>query len=475
MKPVKWTPHKYQTKAVRWVLERFAALLLLSPGLGKTSIVIAAIKVLKNKGVFKGALVLAPLRVAYSVWPAEVEKWADFKGLSVCVLHGKNKDLDLATVEADIYITNYESIEWLFGSAVNRKLLFKKVDTLVVDELSKMKHTNTKRFKAIKPYLNRFERRWGLTGSPASNGLLDLFGQVYTIDMGKALGQYITHFKNKYFYSTGYGGYTWALQPGADKLIYDAVKPLALTMQAEDYLDLPSIVPVNIYVELPPKVRKMYDEMEDELFAEFENSEYIALTAAAASMKCEQIANGAIYDDKVDPKTGLPIMGKRAWNELHSAKLDALEEVLGELQGQPSLWAYHFKHDLERVVKLLGKDTPHCDHSPKIVDGIFKQWNRNELPYLFGHPGSVGHGNNLQGGDCGHVGFFHITWDYDLYDQFIKRVKRQGNKVKTVFVYHIIAKNTVDEAKMAALHSKGKGQQALMDALKAYRKNRSRG
>jgi SNF2 family DNA or RNA helicase len=349
------------------------------------------------------------------------------------------------------------------------------VDVLVVDELSKMKHVSTARYKSLHPYLHKFARRWGLTGSPASNGLHDLFGQVFTIDLGKVLGQFITHFRNRFFYPTGYGGYTWALQEGAADKIYAAIKPLALTMQAEDYLELPKIIPITIYVDLPPAARKMYDKMEDEMFAELEDEKFIAATAAAASMKCEQIANGALYKDKVDPETGLPVGGKREWAAIHNAKLDALEEVLGELQGQPSLWGYHFHHDLDRIVKLLGKDTPHCAHSPKIVDGLFKKWNRNELPYLFGHPASIGHGNNLQEGDCCHVGLFSVPWDYDIYSQFIQRVKRQGNKAKNVFVYHIIARGTVDEAKMAAMHRKAKGQQELLDALKTYRRSKLRG
>lgn len=473
MKPLKYSPHPYQKKAIKFLLERFAAILLLSPGLGKTSIVCAAIKVLKAKGMFKGALVLAPLRPVYSVWPAEVAKWEDFKGLSVGILHGKNKE-DVLREDHDLYVMNYEGIDWLFSDKALVKLLFSKVDVLVEDELSKMKHTNTTRFKKIKPYLHKFARRWGLTGSPASNGLADLFGQVFTIDLGKSLGQYVTHFRNRYFYPSGFGGYTWTLQEGAADKIYAAIKPLALTMQADDYLDLPTIIPVTIYVDLPAAACKIYDKMEDEMFAEMDSDTFIAQTAASASTKCAQIANGALYKDKVDPLTGLPTSGKREWVEVHRAKLDALEELLGELQGQPSLWGYHFHHDLDRIVKLLGKDTPHCDHSPKIVDALFKKWNRNELPYLFGHPGSVGHGNNLQEGDCGHVGLFSIPWDYDSYSQFIQRIKRQGNSSKTVFVYHIVAKNTVDEAKMAALSRKAKGQQELLDALKTYRKNRLR-
>jgi SNF2 family DNA or RNA helicase len=421
-------------------------------------------------------VVFAPLRPVYSVWPSEQEKWADFKDLSVGILHGKNKE-DVLLEDHDIYVINYESIDWLTehkGSNVlnskNMKLLLSKVDVLIFDELSRMKHTNTKRFKALKPWLGKFERRWGLTGSPAPNGLMDLFGQCYVLDLGRSLGQYITHYRNRYFYPSGYGGYSWSLQEGADVRIQAAVKPMALRMEAEDYLKMPKVINVPIYVELPPAARKVYEEMEDDLFTEIEGEEFVAATVSSASIKCQQIANGALYKDKMDPLTGLPVHGKREWQQLHTAKLDALQELIDELQGQPCLFGYHFGHDLERIIATLGKNTPHMDVSPKLFEKLKNQWNANELPYLFGHPASMGHGINLQEGQANHVGWFNIPWDYDQYDQFIRRVRRQGNNADTIFVYHIIAKGTIDEAKMRALTNKGKGQKALLDALKTYRR-----
>lgn len=492
-----WNPHAYQKKAVKFLLEHAEAALLLDPGLGKTSITYGALKILKNKHAFKGALVIAPLRPVYSVWPKEQEKWDDFKDMSVGILHGDNKD-DVLLEDHDIYVMNYEGIDWLFGSPppnykaiedpkereqkkaayaqeiklvkARAKLLFSKVDTLVFDELSKMKTSDSKRFKSLKPHLGKFVRRWGLTGSPAPNGLTDLFGQFYVLDLGRALGQYVTHYRNKYFDASGFGGYTWKLKTGAEKQIYAAVKPISLRMDAEDYLDMPKIVNVTLSVELPPKARKMYDEIEEDFFSELDNKEYTAVNAASASTKCAQIANGALYGDRVDPLTGIPVTGKREWKELHSAKLDALKELIEELQGAPLLGAYHFGHDLQRIVKTLGKNTPHCDHPPKVVDKLFDAWNRNELPYLFGHPASVGHGNNLQEGSADHIVFFGIPWDYELYDQFIRRLRRQGNKSGTIFIYHIVAKETVDELKMLTLHNKFKGQKAFLDALKTYRK-----
>ena len=441
----------------------------------------------------------------YSVWPKEVEKWPEFSAFSVGILHDSKKD-EVLEADHDMYVMNYEGIDWLFGCPAptkpkvnglpkdeaakklydwtvaktawteensrvkaRLKLLFSKVDTLVFDELSKMKKPDTNRFKAIKPFLGKFARRWGLTGSPAPNGLMDLFGQAYVLDLGRALGQYITHFRSLYFTPSGFGGYDWKLLPGADERIYAAMRPLSLRMEAEDYLDMPTIVPVTIEVELPAAARKMYDEMEDELFAEWGESEFVAVNAASASTKCAQIAQGALYKDKVDPLTGIPVTGKREWKEIHKAKLIAVQDLIDELQGQPLLGGYHFGHDLERIVKTLGKATPHCDHSPKEVDKLFTQWNRNELTTLWGHPASMGHGNNLQEGDACHICWFNIPWDYELYDQMVRRLRRQGNKSKVIYVYHIVCKNTIDELKMIALHNKSKDQKAFLDAVKTYR------
>lgn len=443
----------------------------------------------------------------YSVWPGEREKWQDFKEFSIGILHDDKKD-DVLLEDHDIYAMNYEGIDWLFGepkpntpkkqtgqtveqrkvalASFNTKLekwklenskvkqrlkvLLSKVDVIIFDELSKMKNQESKRFKCLKPHLGKFARRWGLTGSPASNGLMDLFGQCYCLDLGKALGPYITHYRNQYFHATGFGGYEWKLNEGADKKIYKAVKPLALRMEAEDYITMPKLIPITVYVDLPPAARKIYEDMEDDLFAELDGQEFVAVNAASASIKCQQIANGALYKDKVDPLTGIPIRGKREWTALHSAKLDAMQELIGEMQGNPVLWAYHFGHDLERIVATLGKGTVHMDVSAKRGTEIVKAWNRNEIDNLFVHPASVGHGLNMQEGQAAHVALFSIPWDYELYDQLIRRIRRQGNKVDNVFVYHLVAKDTIDEAKMRALSNKGAGQKAFLDALKTYRK-----
>lgn len=464
------------------MLEHAAAALFLDPGLGKTSITLAAIKLLKRKKVLGRVLLIAPLRVCHSVWPNEISKWRDFRRLKIVVLHGSNKE-ELLKQKADIYVINPEGLDWLLQVEKTKTPSGKtKVhvdlrrwkslgfDTLVVDELSKFKHPNTNRFKAMKMVLGTFARRWGLTGSPASNGLMDLFGQCYLLDQGRTLGQYITHYRMTYF-DQGYDGFSWTLKDGADEAIYERLRPLALRM-GDDLLDMPKVIENNIKVSLPDKVVRIYSEIEDDLVAKIDEGIITAKTAATASMKCRQVANGGIYlDSEVQALVKLPST-KKEWVDLHEAKLDALEELIEELQGSPLLVAYDFQHDLERIKKRFGKNVPYIGGgvSVKRSTELEQAWNRGELPILFGHPQSMGHGLNLQ--ECGHhIAWHSLTWDYELYDQFNRRVLRQGNQSKRVFIHHIIAEDTIDEVVFAALKMKRRGQNALFSALKKIKKS----
>jgi len=448
-----WTPHPYQEKAMQFMVENAEAGLFLSPGLGKTSITLGAFKILRDQGFVTKMLVVAPLRPCYSVWPREVKKWAQFNGLSVGVLHGPKKSKVLAE-DHDVYVINPEGLRWLFGN-IRGPLPF---EMLVIDESSKFKQVSTQRFKTLKPHLPKFRRRYILTGSPAANSLLDLFGQVYVMDLGKTFSPYITHYRNRFFHQTGYGGFDWVLKPGADKEIYDYLAPRVLRMSAEDYLDMPELIVEDIEVELPPKARAMYDQLEDALRLDFKEGRVVAANAAVASMKCRQIASGGIYLDGAE----------RTWEHIHDAKTEALSDLIEELEGQPALIAYSFHHDLDRLKKALGKHTPHIGGgvSGKASDAICEQWNRGELRALIGHPQSMGHGLNLQ--EAGRaVIWYSLDWSLENYEQFIQRVWRQGQKER-VFVYRIIAKNTVDEAVVKALTKKDKTQAALFQALKSY-------
>lgn len=475
-----WDPHEYQKRAVKFILERACSLLLLSPGLGKTSIALAAIKILKKKKLLNKVLVIAPLRVCHSVWPVEAEKWSDFKDLKVVVLHGPKKD-ELLKEEADIYVINFEGVKWLFGKFITKSgspsvSKWKKMgfDTLIIDELSKMKNPRSIRFKTLKMFHHTFARRWGLTGSPASNGLMDLFGQLYIIDEGRSLGRYITQYRTKYFVPD-YSGFNWTIMDGAEEQIYERISPLSLRMSAEDYLDMPDRVENNIMVDLPKDAFEVYDALESILVAQINDKTITAGSAASASSKLRQIANGGCYLDQEESNALhiIPAQSKK-WENIHSAKIDALQDLIDELQGQPLLVAYDFNHDLDRIRKTFGEDVPYIGGgvSTKRSKDLERKWNNGDLPYLFGHPQSISHGLNLQ--ESGHhVAWLSLTWDYELYDQFICRVYRQGNSSSSVFIHHIIARGTIDEQIMWALRSKGKGQNALFSALKRLASEKS--
>ena len=466
--PEPWKPHAYQRKAMRFVLEHPQAALFLDPGLGKTAVTLGTISVLKKQMLTRGALVIAPLRVAVSVWPEEVARWADFRHLSIAVLHGKERE-NLAAEPHDIYVTNFDSLPWLIESGtLGRWFRNGWVDHLVIDELSKFKHPRTQRFKLLRPWLQKFRRRLGLTGSPAPNSLMDLFGQVYVLDRGARLGQYITHYRQNYFVPDGL--YGWKIKEGAERLIYTKLADVALRMDAKDHLELPPKVDNIIRVNLPPKAAAVYREMENEMIAVLDTERVTASSAAAVSGKCRQIANGALYADPIDPITGEPKGGKREWLPVHDAKLEALADLADELQGAPMLVAYEFQHDLARLLKRF-PGTPHIGGGVSTTRSkeLEAAWNSNALPLLFVHPASVGHGLNLQRGGAAHVCWFGLTWDFELYDQLNRRLLRQGSTADRIMVHHLVARDTVDEVVMGVLRAKRRTQDALLDALRRRR------
>lgn len=484
--PQTYTPHPYQRQASVFLAARTAALLFLDPGLGKTSITLSAIQRLRGRGRAKKVLVVAPLQVALRVWTDEVAKWKDFGDLRVEVLHGKHKDAALAR-DADIYVVNFDGLPWLLGSdksggfgGKSGKANLQRVtalgfDTLVIDEVSKLKHTASQRFRLLKPALPLFERRWGLTGSPAANGLEGVFGQAYAVDLGATFGPYITAFRQKYFMPAWFGGFEIKLQPDGAERIHEALAPLALRMAAEDYLALPEVFEHAIHVELPPAARKAYDALERDLLVQLGRDLVTASTAAVALNKCRQVASGGVY---VDQEAVGATMARRAKvaTHIHDAKTDALEDLLDELQGQQVLVTYEYSHDLDRMRKRLGKDLPVIggDTSAKAAGDIIDKWNAGKIRLLLGHPASMGHGLNLQGSGCAHICHYTPTWDYELFDQVNRRILRQGTTAKRMFVHTIVARDTVDEVVIRVLKAKGKSQHALFDALKNYRKGINR-
>lgn len=467
---MKWKPHNYQKAAIKFLLEHSGAALFLDPGLGKTSITLGAIKILKNKGVVRRVLIIAPLRVCYNVWPLEIEKWDDFKDLRIIILHGKDKEY-LINDDADIYLINPEGLEWFIEQKGMRIV---KPDTLVVDESTKFKSWKSNRFKMLKPLLHKFYRRWILTGGPTPHSMLDLFSQMYIADLGRSLGQYISHYRNAFFEPGGYGGYGWFLIKGMETEIHKRIKKTVLRLDAQDYIKLPQKVFQNVYVDLPAKARKVYDGVEVELFAEIDRKNSIsAVSQGVASMKCRQVASGAIYKDKdlLQPET----FRKGTWTKIHDEKLEALQDLIDDLAGSPAIVLYYFKHELERIRKLLGKNTP-ClsDCNMSELKQMVKDWNDDKLPVLLGHPDSMGHGLNLQEGRAQHIIFFSLTWNYDSFLQTILRLIRQGNKNARIVIHIIIVRDTVEEIMVSTLTMRGNNQKSLLDALKRYRKRRSK-
>jgi SNF2 family DNA or RNA helicase len=495
--PVEWAPHAYQRRAVKFCLERAVRGLFLDPGLGKTSITLMVQKMLIKQRVARVTLVIAPMRVCHSVWPKEVKKWKQFQDMTVKVLHGPRKDEILESAEdGDILCINPEGLDWLFGVTKRRgrnnkviisvdprrvRWLFGTIGLtdLVVDESTKFKHSSSQKFKVLREVLSKFHRRLILTGTPAPNGLLDLFGQIFIIDLGKALGQYITHYRKMFFTPKGFGGFTWVPQAGAKELIYKELKKLVLRLDAKDYLDMPKVIPNDIRFDLPDAAREVYDSMEDQMVADIDDKGVaVALNAGSSMTKCAQIANGGLYRQK-DPLTASKRRKNDGWDLIHNAKDDIVADLVEELSGQPVIIAYEFDHDLDRLKAIFGKDTPHIGGGVSVNEGkrIENEWNRGRISVLLLQPASVAHGLNLQEAsdeEVGHVIWYGLTFDYENYDQLIRRIVRQGSKHKRVIVHHVIARDTVDEAKIMAVRRKEKTQNGLLDALRTYVKDRAR-
>ena len=458
-----WKPHSYQLTGMELMVKQGAAFILWDPGLGKTSATLGVIKVLLGLKLISKALIIAPLRVCQLVWPAEVRKWTEFNKLRLVVLHGPDKERLLAS-DHDIAVINPDGLEWLLA---HKRLPY---DMLVVDESTQFKNSQTKRFKLLKKHLNDFQRRYCLTGTPASNGLEDLFGQVYILDQGGTLGRFVTHFRQTFFDAGGFGGYTFTPKLGAEERIYELLAPLSHRLDAKDHLKLPKLITTpdtDIIVELPPAARRRYDEMERQFLTQLNDGSVVtAFNAAVKSGKLRQIAAGGLF--RQHDSMGRPVHDG-GWEHLHEAKIDALEELHDSLDGRPMLVGIEFQHDLDRLRRRFGKDLPAITGATKDreLKGIEDAWNAGELPMLAGHPKSMGHGLNLQK-NANIVVWLTTTWSLELYEQFYKRVYRQGNKADKVFNYHIIAQGTVDEAVMLAIREKAFTQNALLTALKKY-------
>lgn len=390
---------------------------------------------------------VAPLRVARDTWSAEIEKWEHLKNLQYSVVVGPAQErLKALCTPADIYIINRENIQWL----VEESGLTFDFDMAVIDELSSFKNHQSKRFKAFMKVRPKLKRIVGLTGTPASNGLMDLFAEFKLLDMGERLGRLIGQYRNAYFQPDKRNGmvvYSYKPLPDAEQRIYDKISDITISMKATDHLKMPELISAEYMVQLSENEKEKYDRLKKDLIFSTEDNEVTAANAASLSNKLSQMANGAVYSD--DGETV----------HIHDRKLDALEDIIESMNGRPLLVAYWFKHDLERIKKRF--EIREIKSSEDISD-----WNSGKIPVALIHPASAGHGLNLQSGGSTLV-WFGLTWSLELYQQTNARLWRQGQTADTVVIQHIIAKSTIDEQIMKALKTKDTTQAALITAVKA--------
>ena len=442
--------HDYQEYAVKFIEEHKTAALLLDMGLGKTITTLTAINnLIYDLFEVRKVLIIAPLRVARDTWSAEVQKWDHLKHLRYSVAVGTAEErMSALNTDADIYIINRENVDWLVS---NTKFDY---DMLVIDELSSFKNHQSKRFKALMKVRPKVKRIVGLTGTPASNGLMDLFAEFKLLDMGERLGRFIGQYRNEYFKpdkQNGYVVYSYKPLPDAEERIYDKISDITVSMKAVDHLKMPKLVSTEYAVKMSDTEKEKYKELKDELILEVQDTEITAANAAALSNKLCQMSNGAIYNDKQN------II------EIHSRKLDALEDIIESMNGKPLLVAYWYKHDFERIAERL--KSLHIPFSKLDTDENIERWNKGEIPVALIHPASAGHGLNLQSGGSTLV-WFGLTWSLELYQQTNARLYRQG-QINTVVIQHIITKGTIDEQILKALQRKDKTQSDLIDAVKA--------
>ena len=447
---MKFIPHDYQKFAVEHIINNPIAALLLDMGLGKTVITLTAIEeLMQDRFEVRKVLVIAPLRVGRDTWPQEIEKWEHLKGLTYSVAIGTEIERKIALVaKADIYIINRENVEWLVKNCPF------DFDMVVIDELSSFKSGATKRFKSLLKVRPTVKRIVGLTGTPSSNGLMDLWAEYRLLDMGKRLGRYIGQYRRDFFTPDKRNQqiiFSYKPVAGAEESIYKLISDITISMKSVDYLKMPECVMNKVEVFMNEEEQAKYETMRKEMVLSLDGTDIDAVNAAALSNKLLQMANGAVYNEEQKAVS------------IHDKKLDALEDLIEGANGKPVLIAYWFKHDLERIAKRL--TTKHIPFARIDGNESIRKWNDGELPVALIHPASAGHGLNLQAGGSTLI-WFGLTWSLELYQQTNARLWRQGQK-QTVVIHHIVSKGTIDENVMKALEKKDKTQSALIDAVKA--------
>ena len=428
-------------------------------GLGKTVCTLTALDTLLAFEQIRGALVVAPIRVAQTVWEQEAQEWEHLQGLTFSNMAGKTpkQRIQALLTPADIYIINYDNLKWLMDFLHKEYIKCKKplpFDTIVWDEITKMKNPTSKRSRSVKKILPFIDRRIGLTGTPASNGMQDLHGQYKVLDEGERLERTKGMFEGKYFHQYGF---RLELKPGAEEVIRGKVSGITVDLNKEDYLDLPDVKVNDIILTLDDVRLKQYKKLEEEFILDMgtgdEEDDIEAFNTAAKMNKCLQYCNGAVYDE-----------GGETYHEVHTLKLDALEEIIEEAGGSPVLVGYNFRSDAARIKERFPKAVNMT--GAKNPDKIVKDWNAGKIPILIGHPASMGHGLNLQKG--GHIiVWFGVPWSLDNYAQFNARLDRNGQKYP-VMIHRLMVDKSMDKVVATALHSKHKGEAALREAVREF-------
>ena len=441
--------HPYQRYAVDFIERHRFCGLFLDMGLGKTVSTLTAVKRMIYSFEVSKVLVIAPKRVAETTWTTEADKWEHLRCLKLSKVIGTEKErAEALGADADVYVINRENVCWLVRY-LNGRMLF---DMLVIDELSSFKSHTAQRFKALKSVRYQFSRIIGLTGTPAPNGYMDLWAELYLLDGGERLGKYITRYREEYFHpliSVGAVVYRYGLNAMSDIVISKKISDICVSMKAGDYLQLPKRIDNTINVILTKDEKRQYDRFESEEILKINGETITAANAAAVTNKLLQYANGAVYDETKNVHT------------IHDAKIEALEELVEAASGDPVLVFYSYRHDAARIMERLKK------YDPVMLEGEkdISDWNEGKTKVLITHPASAGHGLNLQAG--GHIiVWFGVTWSLELYQQANARLHRQG-QTKPVMIYHLITKGTMDERVMKAIANKENGQNAMIDAVRA--------
>jgi len=450
--------HQYQLRMIDWMLDNKKCALWAGVGLGKTVTALTAIDRLLQEKQTRKVLVIAPLRVAKFVWPTEIHQWEHLDHMKCSVLHGpreeREKRLDSP---APIHVINKEMVQWLVKEMIKRKHW--PYDCVIIDESSAFKNPRSKRMKYLKSANHKIDRMIQLTGTPASNGLLDIWSQLYLLDNGERLGRTFTHYKDTYF-NSDYMGYNWTPKDGAKENIYQRIADRCLTLKKEDYLELPECNKNNIYLDMEGIFLQQYRELERDFVLILQNEAITAQQAGVLSNKLLQFCGGAVYIDG-DIQDGVllqNITGNKTWATVSTAKIDALKDILEESAGQPFLVAYNYKHELHRL-----KEAFPCGVTLTSKEDIDK-WNAGKIPLMFVQPASVGHGLNLQYGG-NNILWFSLTWNLEAYDQLNGRLDRQG-QTKPVFIHHLVYRDSIEEKILERLENKKITQTDLLNAMK---------